>query len=160
VVFTALQDRIWVKFYDGAGKQLVQKLLAKGETWTVPADAVDPKLWTGRPDALGITIGGQAVPRIADKQGIVKDVPVSAAALLARPAPGRRSCIFCPLLPLRWPCRPRPGAAGAPPPVASRGTGPCRAAGGLPTARRPRRRLRRPGKPVRQVLPAGMIAGR
>lgn len=88
VVFTALQDRIWVKFYDGAGKQLVQKLLAKGETWTVPADAVDPKLWTGRPDALGITIGGQAVPRIADKQGIVKDVPVSAAALLARPAPG------------------------------------------------------------------------
>jgi hypothetical protein len=130
VVFTALQDRIWVKFYDGAGKQLVQKLLAKGETWTVPADAVDPKLWTGRPDALGITIGGQAVPRIADKQGIVKDVPVSAAALLARPAPGGAgSCIFCPC------CRSGghgqyPGAgAPASPPVASRGTGPCRAAG-------------------------------
>lgn len=84
VVFTAQEDRIWVKFYDGSGKQLVQKLLAKGETYTLPDGVADPKLWTGRPDALAITIGGQAVPRIADKQGIVKDVPVDAAALWAR----------------------------------------------------------------------------
>lgn len=87
VVFTAQEDRIWVKFYDGNGKQLVQKLLAKGETYTVPADAVAPKLWTGRPDALTITIGGQPVPRIAEKEGIVKDVPVTADALLARANP-------------------------------------------------------------------------
>jgi transcriptional regulator with XRE-family HTH domain len=83
VVFTAQEDRIWVKFYDGSGKQLVQKLLAKGETYTVPDGVTDPKLWTGRPDALAITIGGQAVPRLADKQGIVKDVAVDAAALWA-----------------------------------------------------------------------------
>ncbi|NMN05799.1 MULTISPECIES: helix-turn-helix domain-containing protein [unclassified Novosphingobium] len=84
VVFTAQEDRIWVKFYDGSGKQLVQKLMAKGETYTVPDGVTDPKLWTGRPDALTITIGGQAVPRIADKQGIVKDVAVSGPALWAR----------------------------------------------------------------------------
>lgn len=86
VVFTATEDRIWVKFYDGQGKQILQKELAKGESFTVPADALDPKLWTGRPDALSITIGGQAVPRIAEKEGIVKDVPVTASALLARAA--------------------------------------------------------------------------
>ncbi|MBB4614559.1 helix-turn-helix domain-containing protein [Novosphingobium taihuense] len=86
VVFTATEDRIWVKFYDGQGKQILQKELAKGESFTVPADAQDPKLWTGRPDALSITIGGQAVPRIAEKEGIVKDVPVTASALLARTA--------------------------------------------------------------------------
>jgi cytoskeleton protein RodZ len=86
VVFTATEDRIWVKFYDGTGKQLLQKELAMGESFTVPQDAVDPKLWTGRPDALTVTIGGQGVPRIADKEGIVKDVAVSAAALLARGA--------------------------------------------------------------------------
>lgn len=90
VIFTATEDRIWVKFYDGLGKQILQKELAKGESFTVPADAQDPKLWTGRPDALLITIGGQPVPRIAEKEGIVKDVAVTAAALLARgtvPAP-------------------------------------------------------------------------
>ncbi|MBF9150992.1 helix-turn-helix domain-containing protein [Novosphingobium jiangmenense] len=87
VVFTANEDRIWVKFYDGSGKQILQKELAKGESFTVPQDVVEPKLWTGRPDALSVTIGGQAVPRIAEKEGIVKDVPVSAAALLARGTP-------------------------------------------------------------------------
>ncbi|MGE8132622.1 helix-turn-helix domain-containing protein [Novosphingobium subterraneum] len=84
VVFTATEDRIWVKFYDGTGKQILQKELAKGESFTVPTDVPEPKLWTGRPDALAITVGGQPVPRIAEKEGIVKDVAVSAAALLAR----------------------------------------------------------------------------
>ena len=84
VAFTAQEDRIWVKFYDASGKQLLQKLMAKGETYTLPGDVAEPRLWTGRPDALTITIGGQAVPRIAEKEGIVKDVPVSATALLAR----------------------------------------------------------------------------
>ncbi|MBV9311462.1 MAG: helix-turn-helix domain-containing protein, partial [Solirubrobacterales bacterium] len=58
VVFTALADAVWVKFYDGSGKQLMQKEMAKGESYTVPADAQGPKLWTGRPEALAITIGG------------------------------------------------------------------------------------------------------
>ena len=84
VVFTALEPGIWVKFYDGAGKQLLQKEMAKDETFTVPADAQDPKVWTGRPDALAITVGGRAVAPLADRQRIVKDVPVTAEALLAR----------------------------------------------------------------------------
>lgn len=87
VVFTALEDGLWVKFYDGAGTQLLQKEMAKGETFTIPADAADPKLWTGRPDALAITVGGQPVAKIAESQEIVRDVPVSAAALLARTLP-------------------------------------------------------------------------
>lgn len=84
VVFTATEDRIWVKFYDSQGQQILQKELSKGETFTVPSGAQEPRLWTGRPDALAITVGGQAVPRIAEREGIVKDVPVTAAALLAR----------------------------------------------------------------------------
>lgn len=88
VTFTATEDGIWVKFYDGQGQQILQKELARGEAFTVPSGAQDPKLWTARPDALAVTIGGQPVPRIAEREGIVKDVPVSAAALLARtPAP-------------------------------------------------------------------------
>lgn len=86
VTFTALEPGIWVKFYDRTGKQLMQKQMAKGESYTVPADADGPQLWTGRPDALAIAVGGKALPKLADEEQIMKDVPVSAAALLARPA--------------------------------------------------------------------------
>ena len=84
VVFTALEPRIWVKFTDAQGNQLLQKELAQGENWTVPADKGEVLIWTARPDALGITIGGQAVPKLSDVQKTVKDMPVSATALLAR----------------------------------------------------------------------------
>ncbi|HYD25387.1 MAG TPA: helix-turn-helix domain-containing protein [Croceibacterium sp.] len=84
VVFTALEDGIWVKFYDARGEQLLQKLMARGERYTVPADAEGPQLWTGRPDALAITVGGRAIPRLADDDVVMRDVPVTAQALLAR----------------------------------------------------------------------------
>jgi len=84
VVFTAQADGLWVKFYDGAGKVLLEKLMAKGETYTVPADAASPQIWTGRPEALSITIGGKAVAKLSDTQKTMKNVPVSAQALLAR----------------------------------------------------------------------------
>jgi cytoskeletal protein RodZ len=87
VVFTATQDRIWVKFYDAAGTQLLQKELALGESYTVPADANGPMIWTARPDALRVTVGGQVVPPLAERQMRVQDVPVTAAALLARARP-------------------------------------------------------------------------
>ncbi|WP_120716454.1 helix-turn-helix domain-containing protein [Tsuneonella amylolytica] len=86
VVFTALEDGVWVKFYDAGGTQLMQKEMAKGETYAVPADAEGPQVWTGRPDALAITVGGRPVARLSDTQRVVKDVPVSAEALVARDA--------------------------------------------------------------------------
>lgn len=87
VVFTALEDGVWVKFYDSSGAQLMQKQMTKGERYTVPADAQGPQVWTGRPDALAITVGGKPVAKLAEQEGLVKDVPVTAAALLARAAP-------------------------------------------------------------------------
>lgn len=83
VVFTALEDGVWVKFYDGAGTQLMQKEMTKGESYTVPADATGPQVWTGRPDALAITVGGKPVPKLSETERIVRDVPVTADALLA-----------------------------------------------------------------------------
>ena len=89
VTFTATADRVWVKFYDAGGAQLMQKEMARGETYTVPADANGPQLWTGRPDALTITIGGRQVAPLADGERIVRDVPVDAASLTSRgPGPG------------------------------------------------------------------------
>ena len=84
VVFTALAPNLWVKFYDGNGVQLLQKELAQGESYTVPAEATNPMVWTARPEALAITVGGQPVAKLSEVQQMVKDVPVTAAALLAR----------------------------------------------------------------------------
>lgn len=88
VVFTAEADGVWVKFYDGQGNQLLQKELALGESYTVPATIGDVRMDTARPEVLAITIGGQPVARLSDRQQGLKAVPVTAAALLARPAPG------------------------------------------------------------------------
>ena len=87
VVFTSQADGVWVKFYDGAGNQLMQKQMAKGESYTVPANAANPMLWTGRPEALSITIGGKPQAPLSATQKTMKGVAVTAAALLTRGAP-------------------------------------------------------------------------
>ena len=87
VVFTALDGPVWVKFYDASGAQLMQAEMARGDTYTVPADANGPMLWTGRPEALAITVGGRSIPKLAEVQTTMKDVPVTAEALLARNQP-------------------------------------------------------------------------
>ncbi len=86
VVFTALEEGVWVKFYDINGSQLMQKQMAMNESYTVPTDADGPQLWTGRPDALAISIGGRTQPKLADELMTIRDVPVTAEALLARAA--------------------------------------------------------------------------
>ena len=65
--------------------RLMEKQLARGESYTVPAEARGPQLWTGRPDALAITIGGRQVRKLAEDDTVMRDVPVTAEALLARP---------------------------------------------------------------------------
>lgn len=132
VVFTALEPDIWVKFYDAAGRQLLQKQLAQGESWTVPADQGEVLIWTGRPEALAITIGGQSVPKLSDVQRTIKDMPVTAAALLARGAPAASpslgGTVGAASLPAQRPAtgpqaspqmRPQPNPAAATPPALS-----------------------------------------
>ena len=60
---------------------------------TVPATAADPRINTGRPDALAITIGGQSVAKLSDRPTTISGVPVSAAALLARMAPAAETSV-------------------------------------------------------------------
>lgn len=121
VVFTALENGVWVKFYDAAGTQLLQKELALGESYTVPADAQGPLLWTARPDALQVAVGGRVLPQLSDVQMTLKDVPVSAAALLSRsdapsPAPSS-SAPAAPSSASSAPQRRRPAAPVAAPPA-------------------------------------------
>ena len=84
VVFTAMIPNLWVRLYDAGGVRLLERSLAKGESFEVPAHATSPMLWTAHPEALAITVGGREVPPLAASQQTIKDVPVNAAALLAR----------------------------------------------------------------------------
>ncbi|MEH6826867.1 helix-turn-helix domain-containing protein [Parasphingorhabdus sp.] len=83
VVLTATQP-VWIKIYDAEGKRLFENEMAAGDTFTVPADADNPQILTGRPDALTVTIDGQVVPQLGTAERTIKDVGVSAAALLSR----------------------------------------------------------------------------
>ena len=84
VVFTALEDGIWVRFYEPGGERLYEALMEEGDSFTIPADAENPQINTGRPDALAITIGGRTVPKLREELETISDIPVSAEALLAR----------------------------------------------------------------------------
>ena len=84
VVFTSEMDGTWVRFYDASGERLYEAQMNTGDSYTIPEDAEGPQVWTGRPYALAITIGGREVPKLTEEDTVVKDVPVTAEALLAR----------------------------------------------------------------------------
>lgn len=86
VLFTA-NDDVWLRIYDEAGTRLKDGLMKKGESFTLPANARNPMILTGRPQALTVTVNGKAVPPLGAPDRTISDVPVSAAALLARGAP-------------------------------------------------------------------------
>ncbi|MFC3098469.1 helix-turn-helix domain-containing protein [Alteraurantiacibacter palmitatis] len=86
VTFTA-RDTVWVRFSNSDGTRLMEGELAAGQSYTVPADASGPRILTGRPDLLEVTVGGRAVPPLSTLPQTVSNVPVDAASLLARAAP-------------------------------------------------------------------------
>ncbi len=84
IVFTALEDGLWVRFYDGSGERLLEKELAQGERYTVPADADNPQLWTGQPESLAVSIGGQRLGNLSLESEILRDIPLNAQSLVER----------------------------------------------------------------------------
>ena len=83
VVITA-SETAWVKIYDADNKRLFEAEMKAGESYAVPADANNPMIVTGRPQALQVTVGGKPVAPLGDPDRTISDVGISAAALLAR----------------------------------------------------------------------------
>lgn len=86
VVLTAT-DTVWLRIYEEGGKRLFEKEMQAGESFKVPADAKNPQIITGRPQALRVTVGGKDVAPLGGPDRTISDVGVSAAALNARPSP-------------------------------------------------------------------------
>lgn len=77
-------DVVWLRIYDADGKSLFEKELQPGERFDVPSDANRPMINVGRPDKLDVTVNGSLVPPLGDGARAIKDVVISAEALLAR----------------------------------------------------------------------------
>ncbi|WP_176591659.1 helix-turn-helix domain-containing protein [Sphingobium sp. EM0848] len=86
VVFTA-NDDVWLRIYDETGERLKDGLMKKGESFTLPGNAHNPMILTGRPQALTVTVGGKPIAPLGPPDRTISDVPVNAEALLARAAP-------------------------------------------------------------------------
>lgn len=85
-VIIVAREAAWVKIYDADNKRLFEREMQPGDRFTVPADANNPMIVTGRPQVLDVTIGGKPVPALGTGERSIADVGVSAAALLARKA--------------------------------------------------------------------------
>ena len=83
VVLTANED-VWMRIYERDGDKLFENLLAKGKSYTVPEDANEPLILTGRPQALDVSVGGRAVPVLGRADYTINDVAIDAESLLAR----------------------------------------------------------------------------
>ncbi len=84
VVLTATAA-VWLRITDSSKKALFEKEMAAGERYELPRDAADPRILTGRPDAIKVTVDGRDVPPLGEPERTIRDVAISAAALAARP---------------------------------------------------------------------------
>lgn len=83
-VVISARETVWMKIYDASEARLFEGEMQAGERFTVPANANNPMILTGRPQVLDVTIGGKPVPPLGTGERSIADVGVSAAALLAR----------------------------------------------------------------------------
>ncbi|MDF0487966.1 helix-turn-helix domain-containing protein [Sphingomonas sp. H39-1-10] len=82
VTLTA-KDDVWLRIYDRDGT-VYENTLKPGDSYAVPQDRAGLMINVGRPDKLTVTVNGSAVPALGDGRVPIKDVPISASALLAR----------------------------------------------------------------------------
>ena len=83
VVLTATKE-VWVRIYDADNQTLLIKTLQPGERYEVPQQAKGPMINVGRPEALTVTVGGQQVAPLGPPERAIKDIGISASALVAR----------------------------------------------------------------------------
>lgn len=80
-------DTVWMRIYElDSGDRIYEAELQAGDTYEIPADAVQPAIRTGRADALRVTVAGRAVGPIGPPQTVVSDVSLLPADL-SRPRP-------------------------------------------------------------------------
>lgn len=83
VVLTA-SGPVWLRVTDASGTRLLEKEMARGERFQVPADAREPRILTSRANNIQVTVGGRPVAPLGPPETRISDVAISAAALARR----------------------------------------------------------------------------
>lgn len=81
-VLTA-ESPVWLRVSQPEGPKLYEGILQTGQSYTVPPDAADPRLLTGRPNALKVVVGATVIPPLGPPERRVRDVSLRPAALIA-----------------------------------------------------------------------------
>ena len=87
VVLSAIEP-VWVSVTERGGGKLFEGVLNPGQDFQVPSTAAAPLLRTGKPEALRVTVGGQAAPAVGPAAATVRDVSLLPADLMRGPQPG------------------------------------------------------------------------
>ncbi len=131
-------DEVWVHISAANGQTLLMKTMAPGERFDLPADAQDPRIEAGRPDKLAVTVNGAAVAPLGDGRLAIKNVPLTAAALLARGGTGPVPAATPSATPTPRPsATPSPRATATPRPTPTSTRTPAAAATAVPRAFEP-----------------------
>ncbi len=109
VVLTAA-EQVWVKISEKGGPTLFIGELAPGQRYEVPPTAKDPRLQTGRPQSLSVTIGPRTLVALGPPTMVIRDLSLKAPALIARDAAMPKEDKLPPSA-LPNPVPPSPGAA-------------------------------------------------
>ena len=83
VVLTAT-DEVWLRVYEAGGERLFEGTMTPGQRFEVPQTSTSPKILTGRPDAVRVTVGTTEIPPLGPAERTISDVSLLAPDLLAR----------------------------------------------------------------------------
>ena len=84
-VVMSASEPVWVSVYERGGSKLFEGVLSPGQDFQVPSTATAPLLRTGKPEALRVTVGGQAAPAVGPAATTVRDVSLLPADLMRGP---------------------------------------------------------------------------
>jgi transcriptional regulator with XRE-family HTH domain len=119
VVTLTATDAVWLKISEKDGPTLFMGQMEPGQTYTVPAMAKDPRILTGRPQALRATVGARVIPALGTAKHSISDVSLKGPALIARfeanplPAEAATAGVPPPAAPAGISANDRPGNAGS-----------------------------------------------
>lgn len=85
VVLTA-NAPAWIQVTD-SGSTLFSGELAAGQKFEIPPTAKAPMLKAGKPEALQITVGGQAAPQVGPPGRVASNISLAPADLMRGPSP-------------------------------------------------------------------------
>lgn len=83
-ISVAAQEDAWIKISEReGGKTYFMDVLTAGQSFSVPDDAVDPILRTGRPQSLKVLIGTTELPPVGEPDRLVRAYSLKRDALVA-----------------------------------------------------------------------------